>query len=182
MSYFKNTNPEALDAWEAQEQGKAKLRDESESFAAEFDGKAILSSSADSHSFCGVKLNNYHARPDNILWTSPDRSSGVSRPRSTLKKRPEWTKDQFVEFKRQLEQLEQRYKAAQWPARIDREPFWNAIGTSWGELLFAGISAFEYAGALFIKTGLKLEGCSEILGSEYDAAWSSRQAANKEAA
>lgn len=181
MSYFKNTNPEALAAWEAQEQGKAKLRDESDRFAAEFDGKAILSSSANSHSFCGVKLNNYHARPDNILWTSPDRSSGVSRPRSSLKKRPEWTKEQFVEFKLQLEQLEQRYRAAQWPARIDREPFWNAIGTSWGELLFAGISAFEHGGALFINTGLKLEGCSEILGSEYDAANAARKSAEEPA-
>lgn len=182
MSYFKNTNQAALAAWVAQEQGKARLREDGDKFAAEFDGKAVFSSSADSHSFCGVKLNDYHARPDNILWTSPDRVSGVSRPRCSLKKRPEWTKEQFVEFKRQLEQLEQRYKSAPWPARIDREPFWNAIGTSWGELLFAGISAFEHCGALFIKTDLKLEGCTEILGSEYEAAWAERRAANKEAA
>ena len=182
MSYFKNTNPEALAAWEAQEQGKAKLKEDSDKFAAGFDGKAVLSSSADSHSFYGVKLNNYHARPDSILWTAPDRSSGVSRPRSSLKKRPEWTKEQLVEFKQQLEQLEHRYKAALWPSRIYREPFWNAIGTSWCELVFSGISVFEHGGALFIETGLKLEGCTEILGSEYDAAWSERQAARKEAA
>lgn len=182
MSYFKNTNLAALAAWEAQEQGKAKLRDESDRFAAEFDGKAIFSSSAVSHFFCGVKLNNYHARPDNILWTSPDRRSGVSSPRSSLKKRPEWTKEQFVEFKQQLEQLQQRYKAAQWPASIDREPFWNAIGTSWCDLVFAGISWFEHGGALFIKTELKLVGCSEIQGSEYEAALSAKRAANKEPA
>lgn len=182
MSYFKTTKPEALAAWEYMDKAKARLCEESDKFAAEFNAKKLCSSSTDQIRFYGVKLNDYHSRPDNILWTSPDRSSGVSRPRSSLKKRPEWTKEQFNEYKSQLEELKRRYQSMAEPAPVDKEPFWNALGTSWSSLCFSAITVFKHGDALFIKTDLKLDGCTEILGSEYDTAYSAIQTARKEAA
>jgi hypothetical protein len=181
MSYFKNTNPEALAAWDAQEQAKIKLRKESDALAEEFNGERLVSSAVERIAFYGIKLNNWHDRPDNILWTVPERGTGASWPRKSIKKRPEWTKKQFTEYKTQLEELKQRYDAMVKPSPIDRDPLWNAIGTSWGELLFAGISMFEHDGALFIKTDRQLEGCTEILGSEYDAAYAAMKSAEEPA-
>jgi hypothetical protein len=181
MSYFKNTNPEALAAWDAQEQAKIKLHKESDEFAEKFDGEKLISSSTDCHCFYGIRLNNWDVRSDRILWTYPERRTGVSVPRSALKKQPEWTKEQFIEFRRQLKELKKRYNTASYPSLVALEPFWQAIGTTGNALLFFGIHVFKYDGAIYIKTDLKLERGAEILGSEYDAAYAAMKSAEEPA-
>lgn len=182
MSYFKNTNPEVLAVWNETEQAKLKLLQESDEFAAKFDGRKLISSSTDCHSLYGIKLNNLGARTDSILWTLPERHTGISVPRSALKKKPEWTQEQFIEFRHQLEVLKNRYKTTPYPALVALEPLWKSIGTTGNALLFFGIHIFEHAGAIYIKTELNLKGCTEILGSEYEAALSAKRDADKEPA
>lgn len=168
--YFKSDAPVVLSAFFAQQKAKQELLVESKKIATKFDGSAVFSSSLNGISFYGIKLNNYHTRDDNILWTSPERSSEVSRPRSSIKKQAEWTKVQFSEIKQRLVDLKQQYEAIEWPVKVDIEPLLSAIGTSSGMLFFNGLCMFEHNGALFIKTSLTLSNCTEILGSEFDAA------------
>jgi len=174
MSYFKTEAEVVLTVWVALKKAKQELLIESKKFATQFDGEGVVSSSTSQVSFSGVKLNDYHNRADNILWTSPSLRCGVSRPRTSIKKRPEWTKEQFTVIKQQLADLQLRYESMQWPTPVDQEPLWNSIGTSWGALLFNGLSIFEHGDALFIRTDLSLSNCTEILGSEFDEAMSQR--------
>lgn len=171
MSCYKVTDPAVIAIYEQMMDQVRALKAEALVFAEKFDAKPCYCNEVSQFRFSGLLLNEYYQRSDVVLWTSPTRDGWTSWPRRSLKKRPEWSKEDFAAKKAELAELQKAYEEA-WPAidKVDRDPLWDAIGTNWGELAFAGISLFFVDGALYLSTRLELKNCTEILGSEYTAA------------
>ncbi|GAA4493671.1 hypothetical protein [Pseudaeromonas paramecii] len=171
MNSYKVTNPAVIAIYEQMMDQVRALKAEALAFAEKFDAKPCYCNEVSQFRFSGLILTEYHQRADAVLWTYPARCGGTSWPRRSLKKRPAWSQEDFAAKKAELAELQRAYEEA-WPVidKVDRDPLWDAIGTSWGELAFSGISLFFVDGELYLSTRLELKNCTEILGSEYTAA------------
>lgn len=161
MSMCYKTNDQAALAALADHQTKIDaLVEQSREIGEKFDGKPIYSNNLGDVSFSGLALNNYHSREDKALWTAPDRSSGVSRPRTGR------VKGRAAE----VEDLRKRY-CSMLPATVRFDPVWKAIGVDWGNLLFSGYHLFELNGTIYFKSSAPVGPVmTEILGSEFSKA------------
>lgn len=163
IRYFKTQSPTVLAANKAIQQQKNELLEQVRVFEKLFDGKAVLSHSFTGFGFCGLKLHNFNNRPDNHLWTKPMKHNGfVSHPRGKAPK---------VADKVALEALNNNYMRNTPTIReVKYEPFYQELGTNWGEVMLSGIAFFEHNGFVFISTQLELKDCTEIVASEYATA------------
>lgn len=134
-----------------------------ESFAELFNGVAVYATSADCRRFAGIRLTDFESRADKHLWTKPTKQNGyVSFVRS---------KAPSAAHKAEHEALQLRYsKNKPELTQVSFDSLYKDLGTDWGILLFVGISFFSHNGDLYISTKSRLQNCTEILASEYDAA------------
>ncbi|HGE6046412.1 TPA: hypothetical protein ACGGS3_000626 [Vibrio cholerae] len=163
--YYKSTSDEPVNAL-------ASYREQKESYARLFDpltnhfnAKAIFTYSHHGVSFYSIAFNDYESLEDKDLWTKPDfRSACACRVRSSVKGK---------DNSQRLKALKEKYdslipKDAESPSL---HPFYDSIGTNWGDLVFSGMKWFEYDGAVYIATSLKLtKNVIEITGSEFSTA------------
>lgn len=168
MSISYKTNDHAvLSALAAFVTKRDQLAEQARLIGATFDGKPIFSNSVGDVSFAGLVLNNYQSREDKALWTTPDRDTKVSRPR--MSRATGTTKEQRQE-------LRQRY-TSMLPETVCFNQVWEAMGVSWGNLLFGGgYHLFELNGWLYFQSGAPVgEVMTEILGSEFNEAYRTHQ-------
>lgn len=170
VRYYRTEQPDVLAAAAAGHAARRELRQAANTFAESFGGKAILLSTVTNTYFGGVRFD---PRRPARFWTQPN-EHGVQRPRVRAQKGVTWT---------DVEKAEQKQLIAVWDQRAPRQEvddcgLYAAIGTDWGNLLFAGLRYFEHDGALYVATSAELAPhMGEILGSAYHAAQESAAAA-----
>lgn len=163
---FKTSDPVALAALAEFQVKRDQLVQQARIIGAVFDGKPIFSNSLGDVSFAGLVLNNYQSREDKALWTAPDRDTRVSRPRAA---RVTGT------TKEEQAALRELY-SSMLPATARFEPVWDAMGVSWGNLLFSGYRLFELDGTIYFQSSVPVgEVMTEIMGSEFNDAASRLQ-------
>lgn len=161
MSYFKSK--EAVKAWDEYNGKSADLRESLIALKEEFGGNLIFRQDVNRVSFGGLSFDG--TLPEHAhLWTKPVRRNGnIIRPRASIK---------GADDKALLKELKVKY-AELLPSdtSVSLEPLYQSIGTSWGDIMFAGISWFKRGDYLYLKTTAKLgSDCVEIMGSEYELA------------
>jgi hypothetical protein len=185
QAFYKTSAPEVMEALKQRNDQVEQLRAKGEAFAAHFGGKLIVRNGISGYSIAGLVFEP--AKPSR-LWTVPDRKSmGQQRPRASIVKATPEEKAELARIK------------AEWAEHFPKgdapfEPVLNAMGTSYGALLFGGGFALRQTDStVYVATSAKLNGLmGEILASEYEAgrkrgeaedaaAESSRQAAQTEA-
>ncbi|WHM52765.1 hypothetical protein vBVpaS1601_72 [Vibrio phage vB_VpaS_1601] len=171
--YYKTNKPEILAQVQRINNERDALKEAADKVAEQFDAKAMTRTSMHGASFGGLVLNNYENvdlfkgrtspdREDKHLWTKPDRNN-ISRPRSSITGK---------ENKAALKELTERYNAAVASIpKVDFEPFFESLGTNWGNLAFSGLNWFEQDGFIYFVSSQDFsEVATEILGSEYETA------------
>lgn len=158
---YKTSDPAALAAFAEFTAKRDALAEQARLIGATFDGKPIFSNSLGDVSFAGLVLNNYQSREDKALWTAPDRQIRVSRPRAGRV---------TSETKEAQAALRELY-ISMLPATVRFEPVWDAMGVSWGNLLFSGYRLFELDGAIYFQSSAPVgQVMTEIMGSEFNDA------------
>lgn len=159
MSYYKTNDSAVMESVKKHKEELASLFDASKKFADYFGGKHVCTRDFTRIRLCGVKFKPVK---DFVLWTKPCKDYGTQRPRS--KAGAGATEEQKIALKTLMAEWIERSPKHQ----VELEPLYNAFGTNWGELVFAGIGYFENDGYLYVETSAKLgPQMSEILGSEY---------------
>jgi len=159
MSYYKTNDPAVLAAYQSLKAQTAVLRQQAKIFGDRFGGEGLVYFSASSRRFAGVRF--LHQQPLDI-WTAWDKD-GMQRPRRKAKAgTPQDRRDALKEL------------IAEWEANaptelVPMDPFFQSVGTDWGNVMFNGASWFQRGEWIYFKTGLKLT-AQEILGSEFEAA------------
>lgn len=121
----------------------------------------------------GVKLSA--SRDLDVHWCRPDQYD-YRALRSSAKPAKGTSKED-----RAAQVIEHERLKALWeehcPENIDQDEAWDAIGLNRGALWLCGGLFFELDGAVYLNLGIRLEdgveqieGATEILGSEFDAA------------
>lgn len=189
--YYKTNCEKALFEHKSMNEAKDKLVVICDEFARKFNARAMVKQGSSSISFGGLVLNNYYhdtfssnseVRDDTLLWTVPD-SNGVSRPKSSLTHKQvvasvKWSeRSGDMKAKAKLErtrlvELQNKYNAERKIiSEVSMEPFFNSIGTDWGNLMLSGLEWFEIDGFMYFATSLNFsENMTEILGSEFESA------------
>lgn len=184
MSFYKTTDKRVISAWWQLANEADALQAASKAFANQFDASPVFLSGADDFRLCGLSLKNYQQRQDAALWTAPSGTHRVSRPRRSIKKTAALAcnQEKLAITKAELIKLQKKYDET-WPVNsvVSREPFWNAIGTTFGEVILNGIGHFMLDGVVYLTTHIAIKNCQEILGSEYTEA-ASRLRKQQEAA
>lgn len=163
--YYKSINDEPAKALAEYEQAKKAYGKLFEQLTNHFNATAIFHFSNHGMTFYGISFNDYESVQDKELWTKPDhKSKGACRIRSSVRGKGNAQK---------LKALKETYdsllpKNAEPPSRY---PFYDSIGTNWGDILFSGLKWFVHEGSVYIATGLKLtKNVTEITGSEFSDA------------
>lgn len=160
MSFFKTNDPAVLAAWHAEKAAKAELQAEIDTFAQRFGGEGLMY--ADPPVLAGIKFRPAMPRD---LWRAPD-NNGLQVPRSSP------LKGATAETKAAIKALQ-----AEWtehlPARkIDTDGVYRALGFNNSlDFFLEGLSLFLHDGFLYASTRKAMPSMTEILGSEYDAAY-----------
>lgn len=158
LTYYKCTSEDALKASQEREQAMRDLKEKGKIFAEYFGGELL-----GNNSITGFRLTGLHFNPpkDINLWTKPNQNdNGVQFPRLKVTK----------EFKEASSKLLREYKEKFPIEKVEVEPLLNAIGTTWGNVLFnsGGFEIFGREDAIYVASCLKLnEHCKEILASEF---------------
>lgn len=163
--YYKTNNASVLAAHHDFHQQVNGLREQANIWAAQFDAEPVYSVTTSHTMLVGLRLNNRTKRDDAVFWTNPIRGgSDCSWPRARMKKDHKLHKDELVA-------LTEKYNSTMPVNRsISREHLLSAVGTDWGNVMFGGLKYFKHDGFLYFATGAVLQGCAEILGSEFEAA------------
>ena len=173
-AYYKTSAPEVMTALQARNNEVDALRKKGEAFEAHFGGKLIVRNGVSGYSIAGLVFDP--PKPGR-LWTLPDHKHGIGqqRPRQSIAKAT-------AEEKAELAKLREEWKAHFPVGEASFEPVLNAMGTSYGNLIFGGGFAMRQADhAVYVATSVKLnEHMVEILASEYEAA--EKRAAAEDAA
>ena len=190
--YYKTNCKKVLGATSDMNQKKDELVNEANKVAANFNAKAMTSTSTDGVRFGGLVLNNYHGgfwgsdepiRSDKLLWTAPN-SNSVSWPRTSLTKKhfeslirgmDDQSAKELMKAKRlELKLLQDEYaEMTKGVESVSFDSFFESIGTDWGNLMFSGLNWFECDGFVYLASGMDLSSsATEILGSEFELAQS----------
>jgi hypothetical protein len=162
VRYYKTNHPEVMAAVAELRLAHKVLWTASKAFADEFGGKPYNLRGSHGEHFGGLIFT---PKRDKMLWTMPDRHGG-QQPRA--KPRPGATEAQREEHKA----LREKWLAMYPKQKVSSDALYAAIGTSWSELLFAGIGYAERDGWLYVETSVALnDRMVEILGGEYQAAF-----------
>lgn len=159
MSYFKTNDPAVLAAYQSVKAQTAALKQQAKVFGDRFGGEGLVSFSASGHRFAGVRF--FHQQPLDI-WTTWD-NNGMQRPRRKPKAgTPQDRRDA-------LKALNEDWEANAPTEQVSMDPFFQSVGTDWGNVMFNGASWFQRGEWIYFKTFIKLS-AQEILGSEFEAA------------
>jgi hypothetical protein len=167
MSFYKTNDPEVVAAYQALENAAEALKQQAKAFGERFGGEGLIYFSASGHRFAGVR---FALQQPLDIWTAWDKD-GMQRPRS----KPKAGTSQ--ERRDALKTLHAEWDANAPTERVSMDPFFQSVGTNWGDVMFSGASWFRCGEEIYFNTRLKLT-AQEILGSEFEAA----KAAAKEAA
>lgn len=162
-AYYKTNDPAVMAALQERSKQVRAVLDAGKAFANAFGGGDVIwRNDSRGTEFIGVR---FEPKKDARLWTHPDpKQNGIQRPRNTLQKA---TPDEKAELKA----LREKWNAEFPRIKYDMGPLLAAMGTDWGNLLFAGFGMFQHGGFLWVTTGAKLGPCMvEVLASEYKAA------------
>jgi hypothetical protein len=173
MSYFKITNDKAVQTFKSFEASKAELIEQATKLAAHFGGAPIFSSRTDCVSFAGINFHNFNKLENNHLWMKPKAANCFASS-------PKYGKPKAAD-REALEAIKAKYNEMM-PEEVSREPLLKAIGTDWGNCLFAPLSLFLHDDVIYLNTRLSLIDATEIFGSEYDAAKRAHDAAKVQVA
>ena len=169
---YKTTAPAvvaAVIAWDA----KRKEWDAQRAKLGQVFGGSASPMRSGSRSYVGVKLSA--SRDLDVHWRRPDQY-GYRALRSSAK-----LAKGTSEVHRSAQVVEHECLSALWkehcPASIDRDEAWEAMGLNPGALWLGGDMFFERDGVVYLNLGIRLEdgnesieGATEILGSEFEAA------------
>jgi len=162
MSFYKTNAPNVMAAWAAERQAVATLRVAVEEFATKYGATGHTYS--DPVRFAGLRFNPPMPRD---LWRAPDRH-GLQCPRTTP------LKGATAETKAALKALNAEWDLHVPDAQVDSKALYAALGVSWGDFLFSGLTLFEQGGWLYAETSAAMPCMTEILGSEYEQAKAAR--------
>lgn len=159
MSYYKTNDPAVLAAYQSVQAQTAVLRQQAKAFGERFGGEGLVSFSASGHRFAGVRF--LHQQPLDV-WTAWDKN-GMQRPRRKAKAGiPQDRRDA-------LKALNEDWEANAPTEQVSMDPFFQSVGTDWGNVMWSGASWFQRGEWMYFKTSIKLA-AEEILGSEFEAA------------
>lgn len=162
--YYKTQDPKVLAEDQKADAELRLLHAEAKAFAAKFGARRAVVLEGIPFIRCHDLVFNTPG-PDPLLWTKEEgKNHWQQRPRGVL---PKGCKDPVL--KEKLRVLKEEYNAARVRREVSREPFYNSVGTDWGELLFCGLRWFTVDGWMYLQTSanLKNENLVEIMGSEY---------------
>jgi hypothetical protein len=163
-AYYKTSAPEVLSVLSERNEKLAALRKRGEAFQAHFGAKhLVVSNNTQGYRICGLV---FEPPKPTRLWTCPDKQSlGQQRPRNSIVKAT-------AEEKAELADLKARWKDWCPTDDVPFDPVLQAMGTTWGALIFGGSFALLDRGdTVYVATTAKLnEHMIEILASEYAAA------------
>ncbi|GHX29987.1 TPA: hypothetical protein AB5C23_001252 [Vibrio cholerae] len=163
--YFKSTNGDAAKAIEEYEKAKDAHQKLFQPLADAFKAKPIFVYNIHGMHFYALAFNDYDTVADKDLWTKPDHKyGGACRIRSSVRGKGNIAR---------LKELRGRYESLL-PKEVEtpsRDPFYETIGISWGDIVFSGLKLFAHEGTAYLATGLELtKNVVEITGSEFAAA------------
>lgn len=160
MSFFKTNDPAVLAAWHAEKAAKAELQAEIDAFAQRFGGEGLMY--ADPPVLAGIKFRPPMPRD---LWRAPD-NNGLQLPRSSP------LKGATTETKAAIKALQAEWAEHLPTRKIDTDGVYRALGfNSSLDFFLEGLSLFLHDGFLYASTRKAMPSMTEILGSEYDAAY-----------
>ncbi|MBC7703160.1 MAG: hypothetical protein H7274_04325 [Rhodoferax sp.] len=161
MSFYKFTDQRVLDTYQHNLDDKAAVYAEADAFALRFgEGGVCYFSNRPHFEFAGIKFS---PRKDYLHWSIPTtQNGGMQRPRSTSKG---MTPEQRAEG-RALRELWNDYHPK---LKTSFKPVFDAMGYDWNWM--QGYTLFTGDGVLYFRTEGKPSLGIEILGSEYEAAY-----------
>lgn len=171
--HYKTTSPSVLEAVRAWD---VKLKDfhvQRKKLAQVFGGEGSPMFSGNDKYVGGVKISA--SRDLDIHWCRPD-DHGYRSLRTSPKIPKGTEKPARAEIKAEHERLQALW-VEHCPARISADDTWKAIGLDWGTIWLSGGVFFELDGTVYLHLGFKLsnngdqvEGATEIMASELEAA------------
>lgn len=169
--YYKTDNPAVLAINAQIETAKQALLEQSRKVGEVFNARPIYCYSIESIGFGGLALYDYQTREDRDFWTKPNRENGRSVPRTgKVKGKGQEQADLLKKYGEMT------------PKKVDFLPLFEAMGVSWGNLLFSGYTMFFVDEVLYFGTSAPVgEVMTEIMGSEFDDAKIRHQKAQKAA-
>lgn len=170
--FYKIINQKALEAYNKLDSDRLVLRENARLFAEEYDADPIVLQDSDSIWFCGIKFRN----GDSInrqIWTKPSREYGHSWLRTKpLKKSLQAEYDAEMAKWKEL-----RCKYFPKGHSVSKNDFYAILGLDGSSFFFSSFKLFEHAGAFYVDTTIDMKNATEILGTEYSAAYSAHQKA-----
>ena len=163
MSTYKTNHPKVIEAFNEYYRQCVALGEGAKQFAKRFGtDEYLVFGSVHEYRFGGLKFS---PPMDRRFWSVPEKKNGTQYPRKNVTGMTQEEKEVHKTLRSGWDEHYPRMKA-------ETEPVYQAIGTSWSNLLFgAGMKLFLHDGYLYVKTGAKLaDYMVEILGSEFDAA------------
>lgn len=163
--YFKTTTDDAAKALEQYEKERKEYGNLFQPLADEFNANPIFTYDIHGMRFYDLAFKDYASVQDKDLWTKPDSKHAYAcRIRSSVRGK---------ENIERLKELKERYKNLV-PKGIEapsRYPFYESLGVSWGDFVFAGLKTFVHEGVVYLATSLSLtKNVVEIKGGEFATA------------
>jgi hypothetical protein len=176
--YYKSREPAVLAAIAACDEQRLQLIKEMDAIKEAFGAASyVVSTSLNDIRFSALRFS---PAMDARIWTKPSRENGTQWPRTKPVFPTGTSKEDKAHAIAQHAELVQKYKALDPTTKADYSPFWKALGTNWGNLLFCGMSFFRHPdGTCYFSTGAALPNATEILGSEYSKAKAEADAAER---
>lgn len=173
--YYKTNDTNAVKTFLDFMESRTKFKQACEDFASEYDAVPIILQDSDSIYLSGIVFND-KSKVNTCVWTKPENQ--YKRQQLRVKATKVAFKQEHVDEVEKYKKLKDKYfsefnlKQGRW---LSKEPVYEALGISAGNLFFNSLDLFHLNGCLYLETGLKLE-LQEILGSEFsNAKWEFRK-------
>ncbi len=171
--HYKTTSPTVLDAVRAWGEKLKAFHAQRKKLAKVFGGEGSPMYSGNDKYVGGVKISA--SRELDAHWCRPD-DHGYRALRNAPKIPKGTEKSARAEIKAEHDRLQALW-VEHCPARISADDTWKAIGLGWGTIWLSGGVFFELDGTVYLHLGFKLsnngdqvEGATEIMASELEAA------------
>lgn len=178
--HYKTTSPAVLEAVRTWDEKLKAFHGKREAMSKTFGGPGSPMYSGNDKYVGGVKISA--SRELDVHWCRPD-DHGYRSLRNAPKIPKGTEKPARAEIKSEHARLQALW-AERCPARISADDTWKAIGLDWGTIWLSGGVFFELEGTVYLHLGIKLsddgdqvDGATEIMGSELEAARQQRNTA-----
>ncbi|UVL26202.1 hypothetical protein [Pseudomonas donghuensis] len=170
---YKTTAPAVLEAVRTWEVTRKSFDAQRQKMADVFGGPGSPMRSGNDNYVGGVKISA--SKDLDVHWCRPD-DHGYRSLRTSAKIPKGTDKEARAELKTEHERLRALW-AKHCPARISMDETWKEIGLDWGSIWLSGGVFFELDGTVYLHLGFQLstdgdqvEGATEIMSSELEAA------------